>query len=152
MLCSKCNRSKGDKDQTDFREDLPPKTDANCPFCTDINNKTRTIEGLGTVVAIRDKYPVTTGHCLVVTRRHTPDFFTMTLNERMDAENLLTIMKKKISKKYPLVTGFNIGANCGISSGQTVMHAHFHLIPRRHGDTPKPKGGVRGVIPAKMAY
>ena len=52
----------------------------------------------------------------------------------------------------PTVLGFNIGMNCGEVAGQTVMHAHVHLIPRRRGDTPDPRGGVRGVIPGKMSY
>lgn len=122
-----------------------------CPFCGD-RLKTRIIEEKGTVIAIRDEYPVTRYHILVIPSRHTPDFFTMTLQERRDAEALIFLMKKKILDSDPSVTGFNIGVNCGASAGQTIMHAHIHLIPRRDGDTPLPRGGVRGVIPEKMAY
>jgi diadenosine tetraphosphate (Ap4A) HIT family hydrolase len=61
-------------------------------------------------------------------------------------------MKERIIKRDSAVTGFNIGANCGKSAGQTVFHAHIHLIPRRDGDTPNPRGGVRGAIPDKMSY
>jgi diadenosine tetraphosphate (Ap4A) HIT family hydrolase len=50
------------------------------------------------------------------------------------------------------VVGFNVGVNVGVVAGQTVMHCHIHLIPRRRGDTENPRGGVRGVVPAKMAY
>jgi diadenosine tetraphosphate (Ap4A) HIT family hydrolase len=76
----------------------------------------------------------------------------MTSTERKDAENLLRILRNKIAKKDESVTGFNVGVNCGESAGQTVWHAHIHLIPRRDGYTPNPRGGVRGVIPDKMGY
>ena len=76
----------------------------------------------------------------------------MTAEEQMDVNSLLTILSKKILKRDPSITGFNIGINNGGSSGQTIFHCHIHLIPRRDGDTPEPRGGVRGVIPDKMNY
>ena len=76
----------------------------------------------------------------------------MTSRERRDAEALILSLKDEILKNDSSVTGFNVGVNCGESAGQSVMHAHIHLIPRRDGDTPHPKGGVRGVIPRKMGY
>lgn len=123
----------------------------NCPFCS-ASIDSKTIERLGTVVAIKDKHPVTKGHILVLPIRHTPDFFSMTLEEKKDADNLIRILRDKIEKADSTVTGFNIGVNCGKSAGQTITHAHIHLIPRREGDIPNPKGGVRGVIPDKMGY
>ncbi|OGP84351.1 MAG: HIT family hydrolase [Deltaproteobacteria bacterium RBG_16_58_17] len=122
-----------------------------CPFCPDkINSKI--IEEYGSVFAIGDNYPVTKGHLLILPRRHTPDFFSMTVNEAKDAEHLLRQLRERLLHQDATITGFNIGINCGISAGQTIMHAHIHLIPRRDGDTPKPRGGVRGVIPDKMSY
>lgn len=122
-----------------------------CPFCPDkINSKI--IEEYGAVFAIGDNYPVTKGHLLILPRRHTPDFFSMTVNEAKDAEHLLRQLRERLLHQDATITGFNIGINCGISAGQTIMHAHIHLIPRRDGDTPKPRGGVRGVIPDKMSY
>jgi len=123
----------------------------NCPFCGDMV-KDRIIKEHGTMIAIRDHYPVAEHHTLVMPRRHTPDYFTMTSQERRDAEALILSLKVEILKNDPSVTGFNIGVNCGESAGQSVMHAHIHLIPRRDGDTPNPKGGVRGVIPKEMGY
>jgi len=76
----------------------------------------------------------------------------MTESEREDASDLLRVLKKKLEEKDETITGFNIGMNSGESAGQTVMHAHIHLIPRRRGDTPNPRGGLRGVIPEKMSY
>jgi diadenosine tetraphosphate (Ap4A) HIT family hydrolase len=76
----------------------------------------------------------------------------MTTKEKQDAENLVRVHQKKISDNDSSVTGFNVGMNCGESAGQTIFHAHIHLIPRRDGDTLAPRGGVRGVIPDKMSY
>lgn len=91
-------------------------------------------------------------HMLIIPFRHTADFFSMTSQERRGAEDLIRIMRNKISLEDSSVSGFNVGVNCGESAGQTIFHAHIHLIPRRDGDTPNPRGGVRGVIPEKMSY
>ena len=72
--------------------------------------------------------------------------------KRQDAEDLLRILQKRLSRNDPSISGFNVGMNCGESAGQTIMHAHIHLIPRRKGDTRNPRGGVRGAIPEKMDY
>ena len=122
-----------------------------CPFCSE-NINPQIIEEYGSVFAIEDNYPVTTGHLLIIPRRHTPDFFSMTAEETADAEHLLRLLRDKILCQDSTVTGFNVGVNCGVSAGQTILHAHIHLIPRRDGDTPNPHGGVRGVIPDKMWY
>ena len=127
------------------------KSMSDCRFCHQ-NIQSEIIERHKSVCAIKDKYPVTDGHVLIIPIRHSEDFFSMTPDERKDAEELLIIMKKRILERDPRVTGFNIGINIGKSAGQTVFHSHMHLIPRRDGDTPNPRGGVRGVIPAKMSY
>ena len=76
----------------------------------------------------------------------------MTAQERQDADDLIQMMRDRIRASDASVTGFNIGMNCGQTAGQTIMHAHIHLIPRRAGDVENPKGGVRGAIPHKMHY
>jgi diadenosine tetraphosphate (Ap4A) HIT family hydrolase len=76
----------------------------------------------------------------------------MSFNEKRDAEALLVLLRKQIVTEDPSVTGFNVGMNCGEAAGQTVMHAHIHLIPRRAGDVEAPRGGVRGCVPGKMGY
>jgi len=126
-------------------------TETDCPFCGK-GVAGRIIKEYGTTIAVSDQYPVTAHHMLVLPRRHTPDFFTMTPRERRDAEALILSLKDDILKKDHSAIGFNVGINCGEPAGQTIMHAHVHLIPRRLGDTPSPRGGVRGVIPDKMAY
>ena len=122
-----------------------------CLFCTEAY-RSRAIARQGTVFAVPDGFPVTPGHLLIIPLRHTADFFSMTPEERDDLEELLILMKDRILEGDPAVTGFNIGVNCGVSAGQSIMHAHVHLIPRRDGDTANPKGGVRGVIPGKRGY
>ena len=150
-LCQKCNLAKGNKDKTDFRQESNHETVKECPLCYG-NAKSRIMQEYETVFAIKDKYPVSDGHLLIIPKRHTPDFFTLTENERADANSLIRTLQKQISSNDPTVTGFNIGANSGESAGQTIFHAHIHLIPRRDGDTPNPRGGVRGVIPDRMNY
>ncbi len=151
VLCSKCNRAKGNRDQTDFRGfiDCAPVDD--CPFC-EAQVKDRIVDEFETVFCINDSFPVSRGHMLVIPKRHTEDYFSMTYKEKEDSAFLLTIIKKRILEDDPLVCGFNVGVNCGESAGQTIFHAHIHIIPRRKGDCERPRGGVRGVIPDKMAY
>jgi ATP adenylyltransferase len=148
VLCAKCNRSKGNKDDTDFRDAGKNVKDSNCPFC----NGVKSVSKNNSVFAMKDNYPVSDGHHLIIPFRHTDDYFTMTKTERDDATELIRVLKKKLESKDKTITGFNIGMNSGESAGQTVMHSHIHLIPRRDGDTKKPRGGVRGVIPGKMDY
>lgn len=125
--------------------------DVECPFC-DEKRKAGAIAMREKVFAVDDLFPVTKGHLLIIPRRHTPDFFSMTEEERDDAFGLIADLRLAIQSADPEVAGFNVGMNCGEAAGQTVMHAHIHLIPRRHGDTQDPRGGVRGVIPEKRNY
>ena len=122
-----------------------------CPFC---NSKIQgeIIAEYGSVYAVKDRYPVTEGHLLIIPKRHVGNFFQMSEEEKQHALILLQILKDQIERKDDTVIGFNIGMNCGIAAGQTIDHGHIHLIPRRKGDTLDPRGGVRGVIPEKQKY
>jgi ATP adenylyltransferase len=113
----------------------------NCPFCYD-NIKDRVVANYTSVVAIQDSYPVTDGHLLIVPKRHMEDYFSMNETEKMDIDVLIMELKNRIIEQDHSVTGFNIGTNVGEFAGQTIFHAHIHLIPRRNGDTPHPRGGV----------
>ena len=119
-----------------------------CPFCQSLE----VVAEHNSVFAIKDNYPVTKGHHLIIPFSHTENYFSMTKTERDDAADLIRVLKNKLESSDKSITGFNIGMNSGESAGQTVMHSHIHLIPRRDGDTKKPRGGVRGVIPNKMSY
>ncbi len=121
-----------------------------CPFCD--MTPSQLSDKQGSVYAIPDTSPVSEGHVLIIPRRHCETYFDLTPEERRDAHTLITRLQQQILEKDPLVTGFNIGVNCGETAGQTIFHTHIHLIPRRKNDTPYPRGGVRGVIPDKMNY
>ena len=119
---------------------------APCPFCTEAASGEHVVAECGTVVAIADLTPVAEGHLLIITRRHTEDLFSMTAQERADAMTLAGTLREQALAADTTVTGFNVGANCGASAGQQVMHAHIHFIPRR-GDAP-----IKGAIRNKMTY
>ena len=99
-----------------------------------------------------DSYPVTTNHCLIIPKRHIENYFQLTEEELIACNQLIKIIKKKIMNKDNSVKGFNIGTNSGKVAGQSIMHCHIHLIPRRKGDVKNPQGGVRSVIPSKQHY
>ncbi|QEM70175.1 HIT family protein [Geobacter sp. FeAm09] len=103
-----------------------------CPFCSDEISH-RILMEQGTVFAVEDLYPVTQGHLLVIPRRHTLDYFSMTDEERFDAQQMLLALREQIMRYDSTVQGFNIGVNCGPVAGQSILHAHIHLIPRREG-------------------
>ena len=102
--------------------------------------------------AFRDAFPVSEGHTLIVPKRHAATFLDLTEEERAAVFALACACAEALRAADPSVTGFNFGANAGASAGQTVFHCHFHLIPRRDGDHPHPRGGVRAVIPGKADY
>jgi diadenosine tetraphosphate (Ap4A) HIT family hydrolase len=81
-----------------------------------------------------------------------PDYFDLMQPERNAIDRLLLDARRRTMETDGNVVAFNVGINSGIAAGQTVMHTHVHLIPRRAGDVPEPRGGVRGVIPAKQQY
>lgn len=151
VLCGPCNRSKGNRDRTDLRSGPLPDRQVGCDFCSEEILERREADNRY-VFAVYDQYPVSAGHVLILPYRHAPDFFSLNTNERDHANDLIRVMRERLVARDPTIGGFNIGLNCGEVAGQTVPHAHYHLIPRRPGDTPNPRGGVRGVIAGKAAY
>ena len=99
-----------------------------------------------------DSYPVSEGHCLIIPKRHVKDYFDLSNEEIIACNDLIKEIKNEIIKKDSSVKGFNIGSNAGKISGQSILHCHIHLIPRRAGDVENPQGGVRSVIPSKQHY
>ena len=99
-----------------------------------------------------DSFPVTEHHCLIIPKRHIKDYFDLSNDELVACNELIQIIKKEITKKDPTVKGYNLGTNIGKVSGQSILHCHLHLIPRREGDVDNPQGGVRSVIPNKQHY
>lgn len=120
-------------------------TSAECRFCTTTEGQT-----FGSVRVLFDGYPVTPGHVLVIPLEHRETYFELSDEEREDTHRVFTALAAAHRKLG--ATGFNIGWNAGADAGQTIMHAHGHLIPRREGDMADPRGGVRGVIPDRQYY
>ena len=120
-----------------------------CTFCTLPTSRVTDSSQHGLV--IRDAYPISPGHTLIIPRRHTGSFFDLSAEERCDLLTLLDGAKTELDAEFS-PHGYNIGINDGAPAGQTVPHLHIHLIPRYDGDCPDPRGGVRWIIPEKADY
>jgi diadenosine tetraphosphate (Ap4A) HIT family hydrolase len=114
---------------------------SNCPFC-DIESN-RIIGSAPGVLALLDHNPCSKGHALVVPRRHIPNYLDLSMDEVTDMHVLARALAAQFQATDPTIKGFNIGLNIGEAAGQTVFHAHLHIIPRRDGDCEDPRGGVR---------
>ena len=101
--------------------------------------------------AFLDAFPLNPGHCLIVPRRHESDFLALTENEQSAIWGLLPAVRRHVESRG-IPDGYNIGINVGEAAGQTIAHAHVHVIPRFHSDVSDPRGGVRWVVPAKARY
>ena len=126
---------------------------AECPFCSIASglSDTKPVAESEHSVAIEDLYPLSPGHTLIAPRRHETDLFQLEEEERADAWVLVdTVQQLLVERLNP--AGFNIGVNGSEIAGQTVEHAHIHLVPRFHGDVEEPRGGIRWVIPDKAPY
>jgi diadenosine tetraphosphate (Ap4A) HIT family hydrolase len=120
-----------------------------CPFCT--LDDERIVASNELAVVIRDGFPVSPGHTLVVPRRHVASWFDATPDEQRAVLELLAQAKQQLdAERSP--AGYNIGINDGPAAGQTIRHLHMHLIPRYDGDNEDPRGGVRWVFPHRAAY
>ena len=122
----------------------------NCPFCNLKENEFWKNGRLAFV--IKDRHPVSEGHLLIIPKQHRTDYFDLSTEELAEINELLMACRHEMLAQDPRVEGFNIGANCGEVAGQTIFHCHIHLIPRRKGDDPNPRGGVRAVIDGKKSY
>jgi len=124
-------------------------SEVSCPFCA--LPAERILILADEALVIRDAFPVSPGHTLVIPRRHIGSFFELSDAERTCMVELLAQAKAELDLSFQ-PDGFNIGINDGAAAGQTVQHLHLHLIPRYLGDVPDPRGGVRWVMPGKAKY
>ena len=99
-----------------------------------------------------DTYPVSEYHCLIIPKRHVVDYFELSNEELVACNDLIKIVKQEVLDKDKSIKAFNVGTNAGKIAGQSIMHCHIHLIPRREGDVDNPQGGVRAVIPKNQHY
>jgi len=121
-----------------------------CPFCEMAPD--RIVMEDGPCVAVSDRFPVSRGHHLILPRRHVASFQDLTDEEWLAIHRLAKSLMQQMQRDDQAIQGFNLGINDGRAAGQTIFHAHVHLIPRRTGDVRRPRGGVRGVIPGKQDY
>jgi diadenosine tetraphosphate (Ap4A) HIT family hydrolase len=151
-LCYSCNATKRDRDDADFRgmADAYDSRSEGCAFCE--LPPQRIVAENELALAFRDGFPVTEHHTLIIPKRHVSDYFDLFQPERNAMQVLMEQQRALILEGDPSVTAFNVGINAGADAGQTIFHCHMHLIPRRKGDVEEPRGGVRGVIPAKQKY
>ena len=122
----------------------------NCIFCN--LPEDRIIHEYKSFYIVRDLYPVTKLHSLIITKRHIPSYFQCNSEEIKEIPIILNTQREELMLEDETITGFNIGMNIGEDAGQTIFHFHMHIIPRRKGDLKNPKGGVRGVIPDNRIY
>jgi diadenosine tetraphosphate (Ap4A) HIT family hydrolase len=121
-----------------------------CVFCNRLAEG-QLVAGNDLAAAFFDAFPVNPGHCLIVPRRHESDFIALTREEQDAVWALVSQVRLHIETDHR-PDGYNIGINVGKTAGQTVAHAHLHVIPRYRGDVADARGGVRWVIPARAAY
>ena len=95
--------------------------------------------------AMFDAYPVSDGHVLLVSNRHCETYFDLSTEETTDLAKAIDDIKTYLDDKYH-PDGYNVGFNCKEAAGQTVMHAHMHVIPRYRGDSENPRGGIRKAV------
>ena len=121
-----------------------------CLFCN--TSKKEFIFENDLAFASFDSYPVSKFHSLIIPKKHTENYFDLNNDEILACNDLIIKIKNKIQSDDKSVKGFNVGVNSGKVAGQSILHCHIHLIPRRERDVENPQGGVRGVIPSKQHY
>lgn len=118
----------------------------NCIFCDKIKSNDDILRSFNWFIVVRDGFPVTEGHSLIIPKRHITKITDLSIEEFSELQEIIRWLDDSFK------TDYNIGINCGENAGQTISHLHIHFIPRRKGDVENPRGGVRGVIPSKQNY
>ena len=118
-----------------------------CLFCTprDVTRQN------ALAYAARDSFPLSPGHHLIIPFRHVADFFDLSAQELVACMELVVAVKEDVAAELA-PDGYNVGVNVGPAGGQSILHVHVHLIPRYAGDHPRPRGGIRHIIPWKADY
>lgn len=122
-----------------------------CVFCDYLDKKDKVVFDNKLAFAIYDGFPVNKGHMLIMPKRHVESFFELSQEEKLAIDELILKTKTFIDESHH-PDAYNLGINEGVFAGQSILHCHVHIIPRYIGDVSNPRGGVRGVIPAKQNY
>ncbi len=127
-----------------------PEQCAFCQILKDDATKRVTLEN-DLAIVIRDRFPISPGHSLIIPKRHLRSFFETSREEQFALLELIEQTKSQLDDEFS-PNAYNVGINDGPAAGQTINHLHIHLIPRYHGDTHDPRGGVRWLIPERADY
>ena len=121
-----------------------------CPLCGRVRDG-EAVHSSQLAAAIRDGFPVSPGHTLVIPHRHVPNLFDLDRDEQAALMEMVTVVREALDLElHP--DGYNVGINVGVAAGQTVPHVHVHVIPRYEGDVPDPRGGIRWIFPQHAQY
>lgn len=120
-----------------------------CPFCRVTDDQVVGTSRFG--FAIRDAYPITDGHTLIIPNDHVMSIYSMSKEKILDLFEFTIEIRGQLMRQFS-PGGFNVAVNDGRAAGQTVGHGHIHVIPRYSGDTPDPRGGVRWVVSKHAKY
>lgn len=121
-----------------------------CPFCDRLAEGDLVAQN-DLAAAFVDRYPLNPGHTLIVPRRHAPDFLALTEAEHTAVWRLVPEVRAHVDARFR-PHGYNLGVNVGPAAGQTVWHAHLHVVPRYEGDVADPRGGIRWILPDRARY
>ena len=149
MADHRCQHDYGSVGKRDAGAEGNTQVKPTCPFCE--LPRERNVASNQQGVVVRDAFPISPGHTLVIPRRHVGSLFEIDAKERDALFRLFEDAKRRLDKDYK-PDGYNIGINDGPAAGQTVAHLHIHLIPRYAGDREDPRGGVRWIITEKAKY
>lgn len=104
--------------------------DDRCPFCS----PSGIILENDLAVAIPDRHPIRPGHTLVIPRRHVSSFFDLTPEETAACFELVRAVRDRLEEERS-PGGYKIGINAGRAAGQSIMHAHIHVVPMGGGES-----------------
>jgi len=143
---TECHSDKRWRDYTPLRASTAMDE---CPFCN--LDERKIVVATPTAIAFPDNFPIADGHTLVVPREHVSSIYELSTSDQADLWRLVAEVRRRLIERFG-ATSFTIGVNDGLDAGQTVPHAHVHIIPRRPGDVPDPRGGIRWIISDKADY
>ena len=123
-----------------------------CPFCEYASTPSMWLAENDSAFGVYDKYPVKKHHILIISKDHVGDYLDLNPKQMQHFNALLQSLTNLLLRTDPTINGFNVGANCGRAAGQTILHCHYHVIPRHKGDIIDPRDGIRGCIPDKRIY
>jgi diadenosine tetraphosphate (Ap4A) HIT family hydrolase len=128
----------------------------NCDFCELLFENQKIVDQNGFSYAILSSSPIASFHYLIIPKRHEENWLNLASEEVVAIHSLATEIDRQIKREDSKITGCNLIINVGSNAGQTVGHAHMHVIGRYKGDmaeAEEQRGAVTGLkrllIPVK---